>query len=59
MTTQAGRRQFPTFVRPEKGALYAPKSVGFVPTNPLSPLGMIDKKAVRTASWGAQERVVN
>jgi fatty-acyl-CoA synthase len=59
MTSQARRRQFPTFVRPENGARDAPKSVDFVETIPLSPLGMIGRKAVRSAYWRAQERLVN
>jgi fatty-acyl-CoA synthase len=59
MTSRARRRQFPTFVRPENGALYTPKSVDFVETIPLSPRGMIDKKAVRIAYWRAQQRLVN
>jgi fatty-acyl-CoA synthase len=47
------------FIRQEKGALYAPKSVDFVETIPLSPLGKTDKKALRSVYWAAHERLVN
>ena len=47
------------FVRQEKGALYAPKSVDFVDSIPLSPLGKPDKKALRNAYWGEQGRLVH
>jgi fatty-acyl-CoA synthase len=47
------------FVRQEKGALYAPKSVDFVDSIPLSPLGKIDKKTLRSAYWGEQGRLVH
>lgn len=47
------------FVRQEKGAHCAPKSVDFVDTIPLSPLGKIDKKALRSMYWGEQGRLVH
>jgi fatty-acyl-CoA synthase len=34
-------------VRTRKGAVQAPKSVDFVDALPLSPLGKLDKKALR------------
>jgi fatty-acyl-CoA synthase len=47
------------FVKQEKGAHYAPKSVDFVDTIPLSPLGKTDKKALRSLYWGDQGRLVH
>jgi fatty-acyl-CoA synthase len=47
------------FVKDEKGAHYAPKSVDFVDTVPLSPLGKLDKKALRSQYWGEEGRLVH
>ena len=47
------------FVRQEKGALHAPKSVDFVDSIPLSPLGKTDKKTLRSAYWGDEVRLVH
>jgi fatty-acyl-CoA synthase len=47
------------FVKQEKGSLYAPKSVDFVETIPLSPLGKPDKKALRSTYWGEEGRLVH
>jgi fatty-acyl-CoA synthase len=46
-------------VKKEKGSLYAPKSVDFVDTIPVSPLGKPDKKALRSRYWGEEGRLVH
>ena len=46
-------------VRDAKGPVYAPKSVEFEPQLPLTPLGKIDKKALRARYWQAGARAVN
>jgi fatty-acyl-CoA synthase len=46
-------------VKEKKGAVYAPKTVDFVDSIPLSPLGKPDKKALRAAYWGDASRKVN
>jgi fatty-acyl-CoA synthase len=45
-------------VKERKGAVYAPKTVDFAETIPLSPLGKPDKKALRAQYWGDSERMV-
>ncbi|QNG20134.1 AMP-binding protein [Rhodococcus triatomae] len=46
-------------VRAAKGSVHAPKSVDFVETLPLTPLGKLDKKTLRARYWaGAQGRLV-
>ena len=46
-------------VRAAKGAVCAPKSVDFVETLPLTALGKVDKKALRTRYWSDATRGVN
>ncbi len=46
-------------VKEAKGAVQSPKSVDFVTSIPLSPLGKPDKKALRKQFWGDQARGVN
>ncbi len=46
------------FVRGRKGALCAPKSVEFVDAIPLTPLGKIDRKAIRSRYWVGRARGV-
>ncbi len=46
-------------VKNAKGAVQSPKSVDFVTSLPLSPLGKPDKKALRQEYWGDRERGVN
>ena len=48
-----------TRVKDAKGSVQAPKSVDFVPSIPLSPLGKPDKKAIRQRYWGDRDRAVN
>jgi fatty-acyl-CoA synthase len=46
-------------VREYKGPVYAPKSVDFVDTLPLTALGKADKQALRAQYWGGQARLVH
>jgi fatty-acyl-CoA synthase len=46
-------------VKKAKGSVQAPKTVDFVASIPLSPLGKPDKKALRKQFWGDRERGVN
>lgn len=46
-------------VRQAKGSIQAPKSVDFVESIPLSPLGKPDKKSLRAKYWGNTTRMVN
>ena len=48
-----------TAVKEAKGSVQSPKSVEFVASLPLSPLGKPDKKALRKQFWGDRERSVN
>jgi fatty-acyl-CoA synthase len=48
-----------SLVRERKGAVYAPKSVDFVDSIPLTGVGKPDKKALRAAYWPAEGRQVN
>jgi fatty-acyl-CoA synthase len=46
-------------VKERKGPHYAPKSVDFADSIPLSPLGKPDKKALRAVYWQSSDRLVN
>jgi acyl-CoA synthetase (AMP-forming)/AMP-acid ligase II len=46
-------------VRERKGPVYAPKSVDFIDTIPLTPVGKTDKRALRAGHWAGQERLVH
>jgi fatty-acyl-CoA synthase len=46
-------------VKEAKGSIQSPKSIDFVASIPLSPLGKPDKKALRKQFWGDQTRGVN
>jgi fatty-acyl-CoA synthase len=45
-------------VKDRKGAAHAPKRVEFVDRLPLTAVGKVDKKAVRSRYWAGQERMV-
>jgi fatty-acyl-CoA synthase len=45
-------------VRERKGSLLAPKRIEFVDALPLTPLGKVDKKAIRAGYWAGRERGV-
>jgi len=46
-------------VHDKKGAVFAPKSVDFVDSLPLTGLGKPDKKALRSAFWAGEDRQVH
>jgi fatty-acyl-CoA synthase len=46
-------------VREAKGAVYAPKSVEFADSLPVTGLGKPDKKALRARYWAGQDRAVH
>ena len=46
-------------VRERKGAVHAPKRLEFVGSLPLTPIGKVDKKAVRALFWADRERQVS
>jgi acyl-CoA synthetase (AMP-forming)/AMP-acid ligase II len=46
-------------VREHKGAVYAPKSLDFVDTIPLTPVGKADKRALRASHWAGEQRLVH
>ncbi len=45
-------------VKDAKGAVHAPKTVDFVDTLPLTPIGKLDKKALRARYWEGSARSV-
>lgn len=45
-------------VRTKKGSIHAPKRIEFVDDLPLTPIGKIDKKAVRARYWLGRDRAV-
>jgi fatty-acyl-CoA synthase len=48
-----------SLVKEHKGSHYAPKTVDFAESIPVSPLGKTDKKALRVQYWGDTARQVN
>lgn len=48
-----------TLVRSRKGPVYAPKSLELVDSLPLTPVGKLDKKALRGRYWTGRDRHVN
>jgi fatty-acyl-CoA synthase len=60
---KAGARVDPealiALVRERKGTVYAPKSVEFADSLPVTGLGKPDKKALRARYWGGQQRSVH
>ena len=46
------------FVRARKGSVAAPKSIEFTDTIPLTPLGKVDRKAIRARYWAGRARGV-
>jgi fatty-acyl-CoA synthase len=47
------------FVKERKGSVYAPKSVDFVDALPVTPVGKVDKAALRAHYWAGQARSVH
>jgi fatty-acyl-CoA synthase len=56
---QAAPEALIALVRERKGVVYAPKSVEFAESLPVTGLGKPDKKALRARYWGAQQRAVH
>ena len=54
----AAPQELMDFVHARKGALHTPKQLLFEQELPVTPLGKIDKKALRARFWGAQGRQV-
>jgi acyl-CoA synthetase (AMP-forming)/AMP-acid ligase II len=46
------------FVRARKGSVAAPKSIEFTDAIPLTPLGKVDRKAIRARYWAGRARGV-
>jgi fatty-acyl-CoA synthase len=46
------------YVKQKRGVVYAPKSIEFVDSVPLTPLGKLDKKALRAKYWAGRDRQV-
>jgi fatty-acyl-CoA synthase len=51
--------QLQQLVKDEKGSQQAPKSIDYVDSLPLTPVGKPDKKAVRALYWNSTERAVS
>jgi len=45
-------------VRERKGSVYAPKSVEFLESLPMTPVGKADKKVLRARYWEGRDRQV-
>jgi fatty-acyl-CoA synthase len=45
-------------VREHKGAIYAPKTLEFLESLPLTPVGKADKKVLRARYWEGRDRQV-
>ena len=45
-------------VKQRKGAAHAPKTIQFVDSLPMTPIGKVDKKALRAVLWAGQKRMV-
>jgi fatty-acyl-CoA synthase len=56
--SQVAAQELTALVRNAKGAVHAPKQVEFAASLPLTPLGKLDKKALRAAAWAGQARGV-
>ncbi|MCP5432987.1 MAG: AMP-binding protein [Alphaproteobacteria bacterium] len=55
----AGEKELIEHVKQKKGSVYAPKSIDFVDSLPVTALGKLDKKALRAAYWKSGERQVS
>jgi fatty-acyl-CoA synthase len=49
-------QELTALVKARKGSLHTPKQISFVNALPQTPLGKIDKKAIRAAYWTEQKR---
>jgi len=56
--TSPSERQLIDVVKQRKGSTHAPKQVKFVSELPLTGVGKVDKKALRTKFWAGRGRLV-
>lgn len=54
----AGAEELIALVREHKGPVHAPKSLEFVESLPMTPVGKADKRALRERYWAGRERRV-
>ncbi len=47
------------FVQDKKGKVYAPKSLDFTDSLPVTPIGKLDKKQIRARYWLSEGRQVH
>jgi fatty-acyl-CoA synthase len=47
------------YVKQKRGVVYTPKSIEFVDSVPLTPLGKLDKKTLRAKYWAGRDRQVS
>jgi fatty-acyl-CoA synthase len=57
--SEALTRELQQLVKEVKGSQQSPKSVDYVETLPLTPVGKLDKKAVRARYWSGADRGVS
>lgn len=57
--SEASADELIALVKERKGSVWAPKSIEFVESIPLTPAGKPDKKALRAPYWAGQERGVH
>jgi len=57
--TQVSAQELQELVKQQKGSVWAPKSVEFVPSLPLTPSGKVDKKTIRAPYWEGLDRQIN
>lgn len=55
---QAGEQELIEFVRDRKGGLHAPKAIEFTDSIPLTNLGKVDRKLIRSRYWSGRSRQV-
>ncbi|MBU1276116.1 MAG: AMP-binding protein [Proteobacteria bacterium] len=56
---EASAEELIAFVKQRKGSLVVPKSLEFWPEIPLTNLGKVDKKAIRSKFWEGRDRMVS
>lgn len=56
--TAASAEELIALVKDRKGSAHAPKRVEFVDALPMTPIGKVDKKALRARFWAGQDRQV-
>jgi fatty-acyl-CoA synthase len=56
--TSPSERELIDLVKQRKGSTHAPKQIKFVSELPMTGVGKVDKKALRTKFWAGRERLV-